>query len=300
MSFYGQVLYEFSRLFSKINIQNNNSGTAAAVNPNAQESLSPTEEWDQLTIAGGNRWIQLNSNKNNKTITISHTLPDNTKEGTSISIITPLDKTDEPETGIQQLEQGQCLKISNYIYDNAGHIANTANEYFSLPMVQGYDDFVDLTERLTDIEQTYVSNDNSDSFNNLVSSYLNENQYVQQNNLENNIQTYLTNKNYVTTDLTGKLDDMYSVVSQQTITKTIGNVDGDSKSIRSELNRFLAIDDKDNPKAYTISEAIQLLIKSLETVQNELSTVKAANRAYEADIKSLTERIETLEKTPTE
>ena len=301
MSFYGQVLYEFSRLFSKINIENNNSQSAAASNPAGQDSLAPTEEWDQLNLVGGKRWIQLNSNKNNKIITIAHTAPDATAEGSSVSIITPLDKANEPETGIIPLEQGQCLKVSNYVYDNAGHIANMNHEYFSLPRVQGYDDFVDLSDRLTTVEQTYVSNDNSDSFDNLISSYLSENQYVQQNDLENKIQTHLDDNDYVTTTLTGELNNMYSVVPEQTITKAIGNIDGESKSIRSELNRFLAIDDKDEPKVYTISEAIQQLIKSLEILQGDLSTVKAANRAYEADIKSLTARIEALEgKTPTE
>ena len=291
MSFYGQVLYEFSRLFSKINIENSDNESAAETNLDGQDSLTPTEEWDQLNLVGGNRWIQLNSNKNNKTITISHTAPNADAEGSSISIITPLDKANEPETGIIPLEQGQCLKVSNYIYDNAGHIANMNHEYFSLPRVQGYDDFVDLSDRLTTVEQTYVSNEKSDTFSNLTEAYLTENQYVKQEALEDSIGNYLDENNYVTTQLTGTLDIIHGDNSTSSIADTIGSVNQDTNSIRSEFNKFFGLEQEE----YTISEAILKLLNTIKMQDALIANLQLANKGLDGDIQTLTARVEALE-----
>lgn len=306
MSFYGQVLYEFSRLFSKINIQNNNSGTAAAVNPNAQESLSPTEEWDQLTIAGGNRWIQLNSNKNNKIITISHATPGEVDNSKTIVSFAPVDSVPDGATVIE-LPAGTIVRTSSNEYDAAGHAKDATTSYFKLPANKTEQDLNSITERVTQLEETYVA---ENEFNNMTKAYLNENQYIQSEEFETKTQNYLDEKKYInsqnleenekyaTTKITGTLDEMYGNEEAKTLASTIGTMVGENSFI-GDLKELLNYPD-DYDIQFTLSEAIKALCETAATQSEELQRVQLAQAELLILNNELRTRIEALEKTPTE
>lgn len=296
MGFYGQILYEFSRLFSQINIQNNNNESATAINNDLQASLAPTEQWDRLTLEGGNRWIQLNSNTADKIITISHSEPGAIDESKTVVGFKKINSLPEGAAATE-LKAGDLIQTILSEYDAAGHSRGATSSYFTLPESETEKNLDDITNRVTELENTYVAEDELDSS---IGNYLTNNNYVQEEVLETNISNYLVNNNYITTELTGELNDMYSITTEKSITETIGAIDQNAKSIRSELNRILAVDETNGPIVYTVSEAIQKIIGIIESLQGELSTIKAANRGYEADIKDLTARIEALENTPTE
>ena len=78
MSFYGQVLYEFTKLFHKIWIRNDGAKTYTTPERTPEDAyFMPDDKWDSLSFNSGNHWIHLESSNKEKgnMITISHNTP---------------------------------------------------------------------------------------------------------------------------------------------------------------------------------------------------------------------------------
>ena len=78
MSFYGQVVYEFTKLFNKFKFKN--SGISNENFPEEKEPVSEfnyeaNERWDELTFETGNRWVQMVPDMSAKSIKVFHAKP---------------------------------------------------------------------------------------------------------------------------------------------------------------------------------------------------------------------------------
>ena len=87
MGFYGQVVYEFTKLFSNINITPSDS-SETPLSPDAENAdvfFEATDMWETINIKPANKWIQLRGvgpTDTTKTIKIGHGTPgaeDNSK-----------------------------------------------------------------------------------------------------------------------------------------------------------------------------------------------------------------------------
>lgn len=106
MSFYGQVVYEFTKLFSKFTI---NNGT----------TLEAEDMWDEIKI-NGDHWVSIQGSKDaDKEITFSHGDPqekvDDTKTCTIFEVI------EEPTETPTLLEYGSKLQFKTPTFDTKGH-----------------------------------------------------------------------------------------------------------------------------------------------------------------------------------
>lgn len=75
MSFYGQVVYEFTKVFSKLMITQVNNSELPVALENKNVFFEASDMWEQIDIKPLNRWIQVqgqNDNDATKTISIGH------------------------------------------------------------------------------------------------------------------------------------------------------------------------------------------------------------------------------------
>lgn len=115
MSFYGQVVYEFTKLFSKFKI--------------GETVLEAGNIWDQVELTN-DEWIVLAGNKDendNKTISIEHNTPRETK--TSQSSFSKVDDGSD----IEQLQYGDTVEAATYKFDERGHLTDITTNYYKLP-----------------------------------------------------------------------------------------------------------------------------------------------------------------------
>ena len=80
MGFYGQVMYEFTKMFSKFMVTQHSNSEIPITPPTTPVSkhFEATSMWEQINIEPTNRWIQLDgaSGTNDiKTIKIGHSTP---------------------------------------------------------------------------------------------------------------------------------------------------------------------------------------------------------------------------------
>ena len=144
-NFYGQVMYEFTKMFSKFMvIKNANSDTPITPPDNPTDKFfEATTMWEQFNIEPTNRWIQLDGEGGNsdiKTIKIGHGTP-GTVDATKTAIA--LEKIEEMPDGIEdnplQLENGDIIKVATLTHDAAGHVTTNNNPsyiYYKLPTAQ--------------------------------------------------------------------------------------------------------------------------------------------------------------------
>lgn len=147
MGFYGQVVYEFTKLFSNINVTPSNTSEEPVV-PDAENQdvfFKATDMWETINIKPTNKWIQLRGNGPTditKTIEIGHSTPgaaDDTKTTKSLEKIDTLPEGVVDSDTIQ-LKNGDFLKIATTKFDKAGHFIdskeeddNPSYEYYKLP-----------------------------------------------------------------------------------------------------------------------------------------------------------------------
>lgn len=139
MGFYGQVVYEFTKLFSKFLITQTNSSEAPIIPPVTNQSilLEADNMWEQVDIKPTNRWIQLNGVSGNavtKTVEIGHSTA-----GTAVDAkqTISVEKYNETIDNAAQLQTGDCLKIATTNYDAAGHLVaeSPTYHYYNLPKI---------------------------------------------------------------------------------------------------------------------------------------------------------------------
>lgn len=139
MGFYGQVVYEFTKLFSKFLITKSSSTEIPVTPPDENQPifLEADNMWEQIDIKPMNRWIQLNGSGENSTtkcIEIGHSSAGQSVDNKqTISVEKWYDEVDETE----QLYGGDCLKIATTNYDAAGHLVdnNPTYHYYNLPQI---------------------------------------------------------------------------------------------------------------------------------------------------------------------
>ena len=146
MGFYGQVVYEFTKMFSKFMvIKNQNSEIPIIPSDNPVDKFfEATTMWEQFNVEPTNRWIQLDGEGGNsdiKTIKIGHSSPgskDDAKTAVSFSQISENELPELSEPPIE-LKNGDFLKIVTTTHDAAGHmidLADTNYSYYKLPTAQ--------------------------------------------------------------------------------------------------------------------------------------------------------------------
>ena len=120
MSFYGQALYEFTKIFHRIGVKNSgfDSQDILPEEAAAAGTFIADERWDQVNFDTGNRWIHLEATNgaSGNTMTISHSAPGNTSQ-TSAGFASVENATDANE-----LRPGQLFTTSIANFDAAGHL----------------------------------------------------------------------------------------------------------------------------------------------------------------------------------
>lgn len=134
MSFYGNVFYEFERLFFKFKFLNSDNDNVEIEPADSVNGTEATERWDTLHIDAGNRWIKMASmdeGSTRKGVTIFHAAAggDTTYEK---DIISPI-MLEEGENSDIQLDNNQAFEVPTVVYDNAGHIVSMDTKIYQLP-----------------------------------------------------------------------------------------------------------------------------------------------------------------------
>lgn len=136
MNFYGQVMYEFTKMFSKIYLKNNiNEDFVNNIYNNTEFQAS--DRWDTLQFEAGNKWLALEGDPINKKIIMYHNQPSNNFDGGVIQGINLYTTPEEGENiSATQLQQGNIIQTTSHNIDKAGHITSNASIYFQLPKQQ--------------------------------------------------------------------------------------------------------------------------------------------------------------------
>ena len=147
MGFYGSVIYEFTKMFSRLKVTRKNDNEIPITPPENNSSLllEAGSMWEQVILEPSNRWIQfdgITGNAVEKTISIGHGTTgerDNEKTTVSVAAIEELPE----DTTAQLLQSGGYLQIATEKYDAAGHfidydelddLPNPSYSYLQLPV----------------------------------------------------------------------------------------------------------------------------------------------------------------------
>lgn len=285
MSFYGQVVYEFKKLFSSLRVFNNNTSEEAIEPPEYSNTrVQALQPWDELNIAPSNRWIQLEAQPLTKTLTIGHSTPGVKDETKTVVGLSKIAEEDIPEDGnIIPLDYGDCVQTTISEYDAAGHSIGATPAYFKMPLGETVDNVNQLQEDVQYIFSNFLNSTDEADKGQYIETYLTDNGYVKTETLNDAMATYLTENKYVTQELVGSPNAMYpDKADPVSIVDTIGVVTGDdgfSKSI-AEMNSI--------PDAwvaeYTISDAIKSLT---ENVLDNRTRIKGTDSRLNALIAKL-------------
>ena len=107
-------------------IKTNGRGESIAENasgvPTTADIIADNTQ-DVLTINSGNKWIRIDTNSENDSLTISHDIHDTSN--------------DESTTNWTITEENTTIPVVNYNYDNAGHYISHHTENYKLPFGYG-------------------------------------------------------------------------------------------------------------------------------------------------------------------
>lgn len=295
MGFYGQVVYEFKKLFSSLKIIKNNS-SEVAIEPSADPNfrVQALQPWDELNLAPANRWIQLNGNEGTKTVTIGHSTPgekDDTKTVVGLSRILASEIPEGEE--VTALDYGDYIQTTTSEYDAAGHSIGATSSYFKMPLGETVDNVNQLQADMEYVFTNFVNtiDDSGDPENpaqkgQYIETYLTNHGYVNTDTLDEAMANYLTENNYVTSEIIGLPDVMYpDRAGYVSIVDTIGTVTGDdgfSKSI-AEMN---SLPDA-NAAEYTVSGALQSLTENVLDNRTRLKGTDSRLNALIAKLNAL-------------
>jgi hypothetical protein len=79
---------------------------------------------------------------------------------------------------------GTIIKTTTSEYDAAGHARGSSESYFILPANNTEKDLTSITSRVENLENTYIA---EDEFDDLASTYLSTNQYVQEEGFDEKV-----------------------------------------------------------------------------------------------------------------
>lgn len=298
MGFYGQVVYEFKRIFSSLKVIASNPGEEAIAPPQEDESLrlQALQPWDELTVTPLNRWIQLNGNPDEKILSIGHSTPGEKDESKTVIGFAKIREEDIPEGVVPTpLNYGAFIETTNSNYDKAGHSIEATKSYFQLPISDTEQNVQTLQDNIEHIFENHLTTNAEaagEGKGQLIETYLADNNFVQKEMLDQEFETYLTDEehHYVTDKVVGNLYDLYPDYGYPpTITSTIGLVssyDGYSSALNEKLN---------TNTLYTISDAIIILLNLIKKLESEITVLNGSNALAMSLINDLTKRIETLE-----
>ena len=132
-------------------IKTNGRGESIAENANGAPvtaDIIADNTQDVLTINSGNKWIRIDTNSENDSLTISHDIHDTSN--------------DESTTDWTTTEENTTIPVVNYNYDNAGHYVSHHTENYKLPFgygkIKGDNDTVTAATATYD-ELTFGSDD---------------------------------------------------------------------------------------------------------------------------------------------
>lgn len=132
MSFYGQVLYEFKKLFTHIQTKNSNKNEIPDNFSTSPALVEADSDWDTLNLEAGNQWIQFETDKDNKKISIYHNMPSKDNNSEDYTFFGILDGTPSAEIS-DQLTFGQTIQFNKGKKDKAGHIVIEETKEMKLP-----------------------------------------------------------------------------------------------------------------------------------------------------------------------
>lgn len=125
MSFYGNVFYEFEQVFFKFKFQNSEDEKVDLEPSNSGDGTLATERWDTFYMNAGNRWIGMQANETGeKGVTLFHTGPGDETTPLETLVTTGSDN---------KLSAGQTIQVPTIEVDNAGHIASSSLNNYTLP-----------------------------------------------------------------------------------------------------------------------------------------------------------------------
>ena len=133
MSFYGQVIYEFTKLFNVVSFKNaglevdNNFGSDTDT---ALHRFKADERWDTMHIETGNRWIRFVADTDAQHCKVYHATP-----GKKASTTWGFTWVENPEKVTEKtiLPPGAVLQVYENRYDAAGHYVDSAKVNYQLP-----------------------------------------------------------------------------------------------------------------------------------------------------------------------
>lgn len=280
MSFYGQVVYEFTKLFNKFKFKN--KGLSNDSFPKDGDAISEfgyeaVERWDEITFETGNRWIQMIPDITNKGIKVFHSKPSE-KVSTSSTFL-PKDMGEGVQ--VKQLDAGQSFEVPEYGIDDAGHISKINLKYYQLPITDFESNLDELNAQMTDLydakaDQAYRYAEE------VVYKYAKDNVKA----LNDRIDELPSPRDFNSLkDSVGNLGNIYNFLdAETTIVSTIGQVDGDLGYSKNIAN----MKDDDADTVYSVSEALSAEANQIISLKNTILNLQTL-------VSSLITRIEKLE-----
>ena len=286
MGFYGQVVYEFKKLFSSLKITSAHTSETAIEPPaSSDKRVQALQPWDELNISPANRWIQLNTDPTTKTITIGHSTPG--AEDTSKKVI-GFSRVEEDEVGdatVIPLDYGDYIKTTISNYDSAGHSIGSEISYFQMPAGELVEGVTELQEDRDYIFENFVNTLEEEGKGIYIENYLQEHEYVNTENLNDAMQDYLNEKGYVTVALTGTGYDLYpNKAEYPAITEAIGPVTGDD-GFSKAIARLKGVNEDTE---YTVSQGISETAQRIKNLEDTIYNLQSQVRSLSEKIDELT------------
>lgn len=152
MSFYGQVIYEFTKLFNIVSFQNKGINVVDQFGPASNTALhrfKADERWDTMSIETGNRWIRFAPNEDAQHCVIYHAEP-----GPLNSITKGFTQIDD-KAGLEKtiLPPGAVLQVDENSYDAAGHLIGSKKVNYKLPS-----SVININDSNTDVTSDFTTN----------------------------------------------------------------------------------------------------------------------------------------------
>ena len=152
MSFYGQVIYEFTKLFNIVSFQNkgiNVTDQFGSTSNTALHRFKADERWDTMSIETGNRWIRFAPNEDAQHCVIYHAEP-----GPLNSITKGFTQIDD-KAGLEKtiLPPGAVLQVDENSYDAAGHLIGSEKVNYKLPS-----SVININDSNTDVTSDFTTN----------------------------------------------------------------------------------------------------------------------------------------------
>jgi hypothetical protein len=152
MSFYGQVIYEFTKLFNIVSFKNAGLTVSNDFGSGANTDLhrfKADERWDTMSIETGNRWIRFLPDADAQHCKVYHAEP-GSKKTTTKGFAQIEDKATLEKT---ILSPGAILQVDENDYDAAGHFIQSKKKNYKLPS-----SIINLNDSTTDVHSDTDTN----------------------------------------------------------------------------------------------------------------------------------------------